>query len=158
MTRVNYNAVVEELLKGVVALDSERAMCINSPRYRAIAEFRTIGFRGTRQTGMTHTVRNLALKDNGKTLIVFPDRTLRESFEQRWEQELSGVPKPFIWGGAFYSEQERRGKSPIIGDCNQFDTIIIDEASRYFGLFSYDKTFRAISGVASDNVVVYLAG
>lgn len=158
MTRVNYNAVVEELLKGVVALDSDRALCINGPRYQAIAEFRTIGFRGTRQTGMTHAVRNLALRDTGKTLIIFPDLTLRDAFEQRWEQELSGVPKPFIWGGAFYSEQERRGKWPILGDCRQFDTVIIDDASRYFGLFSYDKTFRAIDGVASDNVVVYLAG
>lgn len=158
MTRVNYNAVVEELLKGVVALDSDTVKRMDGPRHLAIAEFRTIGFRGARQTGMTNTVRNLSLKEKGNTLIIFPDSTLRDSFEQQWDHELNGVPKPFIWSGAFYSEQERRGNRTIIGDCKQFDTIIIDDASRYFGLFSYDKTFRAFSGIGSDNVIVYLVG
>jgi len=158
MTHVDYDLVVKELLKGVVPLNGELAACINVPRHSQISEFRTVGFTGARQSGKTRFVRNLALKSPDTTMIIFPESELRDQFEREWVETFGDLKKPVTWTYGFYSEHERRGRSPVIGDYPQFDTVIIDDCNRYFAKWSHAKTFKAISNVVTDDITVYLVG
>lgn len=159
MARVDYNAVVEELMKGVVALDSDTAMCINGPRHRQIAEFRTIGFTGTRQTGKTNWMRDFAAVHPDETLIIFHDSMLGEDFQRRWESTMGDATPPSVFRGPFYETDQRRGISfnPIRVP-GQFKYVLIDDANRYFAKYSHSKTFKGIAEVVGDDVIVILVG
>lgn len=159
MTRVNYNVVVEELMNGVVALDSHTALCINGPRHRQIAEFRTIGFTGTRQTGKTNWMCDFAAQHPGETLIVFHDALVSTDFQRRWESTMGDNQPPTTYRGPFYPADDRRGISfnPIRVP-GQFKYVLIDDANRYFAKYSHDKTFKGIAEVAGDDVIVILVG
>jgi len=159
MARVDYDAVVEVLMKGVVALDSDIAQCINGPRHIQIAEFRTIGFTGTRQTGKTNWMRDFAARHPDETLIIFHDSLLSTDFQRRWELTMGGTRQPSVYRGPFYQADDRRGISfnPIRVP-GQFKYILIDDANRYFAKYSHNKTFKGIAEVVGDDVIVILVG
>lgn len=158
MTHVNYNVVVQELLKGVVPLDSliVRAACMS--RAAQLSEYRTVRFGGCRQTGKTKVVIDIAAKSPDTTLIISPDRTLGSDLVRRWGKECGDLPYPTMWTNAFYDEDGRRGRSPMIVDGPHFDTIIIDEAGLYFAHYKHAATYKGFAGVSRDDVVIYLVG
>lgn len=159
MARVDYNAVVEELIKGIVPLDSDTAQRINGPRHIQLAEFRTVGFTGTRQTGKTKWMLDFAAKHPDETLIIFHDSMMRMVFEQRWKTTMGDARQPSLFRGPFYPTDDRRGISfsPIRAP-GQFKYVLIDDANRYFAKYSHNKTFKGIAEVVDDDVIVILVG
>ncbi|QXO11013.1 hypothetical protein pEaSNUABM54_00187 [Erwinia phage pEa_SNUABM_54] len=158
MAHVDYNVVVQELLKGLAPLDSPIVKAACMTRAAQLSEYRTIRFGGGRQTGKTKAVIDIAAKSPDTTLIISPDRTLGSDLVRRWREECGDLPFPTMWTNAFYDENGRRGRSPMIVDGPHFDTIIIDEAGLYFAHYKHASTYKGLAGVSRDNAVVYLVG
>lgn len=158
MARIDYDAVVKELSKGLEPMDGEMVANVGGKPWQVLSEFRTIGYSTARQTGKTNHVRNLALRSPNTTLVIFTSADMRREFVQRWQLEFGTLPMPFLWTGGFYSEQERRGHSPIISNLNQFDTVLIDDAGRYFSQWSHAKVYKALVDVTTHDPIIHLIG
>jgi hypothetical protein len=155
---LNYEAVAAELSSYLVELDSPVAMRTSMTRAQKLAEFRTIGFNGCRQTGKTRFIHTSAAKNPSETIIVFAEKTTREQFIREWDNLNPGVPMPVLWAGPLYQIDKRRGMSPVLKDEPQFRRVYIDNATTYFNMYRHGELYRALGKLCYDDVIITHVG
>lgn len=144
-TLINYDLVVQELSKGLVGKEDDIALCMNLLPHLALAEFRTIRYGSGRQRGVTAHAVKTAATNKGKTLYFVHSAPLRDELIQRLE--AAGI---------------REGVTVVVGYLPEnwqgetYDTVIIDETGFFFNKFSFDKIYRSLVPVVSDDVVIHL--
>lgn len=155
---LNYEAVALELSKGLQPLSSEVVIRCNLTRAQAMAEYRTIGFTGVRQTGKTRFIASKAEQDVETTLIVFPNRASARQFTADWAVLMGNTPMPTLWAGPLYPSDDRRGMSPVLEDKRQFKRVFIDDAQAYFSRYRHGKFYRAMAELCDDDVIITHVG
>lgn len=145
-TRIDYNAVVKELSKGLIALDSEEALRCSMAPHIALSEFRTIRYGAGRQKGVTTHALDIASKFNGNVLYLLHSLTLREEIMKRYQKLPSKSDSLTIMCG-YLPENWRSEK---------FGLVVVDEASFFFNKFSYSKVYRSLVDVVTPDVVIHL--
>lgn len=109
MAAVNYDAIAQELKRGLVKPDSGIAMCLGPDKETVLRELFTLGIGGPRQTGKTKWLIESLIRDPNSRLIAL-NTTMRDaliiqlSAYASLDQNREGdKPKPdSIWhsGGA----------------------------------------------------------
>ncbi|QVW56383.1 hypothetical protein pEaSNUABM6_00247 [Erwinia phage pEa_SNUABM_6] len=145
-TLINYDLVVQELSKGLVALDSRTAIDCHMLPHIALSEFRTIRYGAGRQKGVTETAAQLAGKHNGPALVLTHAVVLRDSFIARYAERFPGKSNATVHCG-YLPENWRTEK---------FSLVVVDEAGFFFKKFGYDKIYRSLVPVVTDDVVIHL--
>ncbi|QOC54696.1 hypothetical protein pSALSNUABM04_236 [Salmonella phage pSal-SNUABM-04] len=145
-TLINYDLVVQELSKGLIALDSETALRCNMLPHIALSEFRTIRYGAGRQKGVTEYISKLAAEHNGPVLVLTHAVALRDEFMFRVEGNFPGKDNITSLCGYF----------PDNWRVEKFSLVIVDEAGFFFKKFGYDKIYRSLATQTTDDVVIHL--
>ncbi|ANZ48540.1 hypothetical protein BIZ78_gp035 [Erwinia phage vB_EamM_Caitlin] len=145
-TQINYDLVVKELSKGLIALDSDVAKQCNMLPHIALSEFRTIRYGAGRQKGVTEFVTKLAGEHQGPVLVLTHATPLRDEFIFRVEGNYPGKNNITSLSG-YFPENWRAEK---------FSLVVIDEAGFFFKKFGYDKMYRSLATQTTDDVVIHL--
>ena len=145
-TLINYDLVVQELSKGLVALDDEIALRWNMLPHIALSEFRTIRYGAGRQNGVTDYIAKLAGEHPGPVLVLTHAAPLRDEFMFRVEGKYPGKSNTTSLCGRF----------PENWRVEKFSLVIIDEAGFFFKKFDYDTMYRSLATQTTDDVVIHL--
>lgn len=146
MTPINYYTVVEELSKGLIALDSDVARQCSMMPHVALSEFRTIRYGAGRQKGVTTHAVDMAAKHHGKVLYLVHSVALRDEILRKFHEKASGNGWLTVLCG--YLPEKRQ--------VEKYSLVIVDEAGFFFHKFSYDKFFRGLATTVEPNVVIHL--
>lgn len=145
-TQINYDLVVKELSKGLVSIDSATARRCNMLPHIALQEFRTIRYGAGRQKGVTTHAVELASWFRGEVLYLIHSPILRDNVMKRYEEQLAVNCELTVLCG--YLPENWQPK--------KFGLVIVDEAGFFFNKFSYDKIYRSLAPLVTDNVVIHL--
>lgn len=145
-TLINYDFVVQELSKGLIALDSEEALRCNMLPHLALAEFRTIRFGSGRQCGATSHMLKMLYHHDGKSLVLVPSLPMVNAVRTRYLNAHHDVVRsPTILPD--YPDHIRHVK---------FSQVFILDAGIYFNKYSYDRVFKYLAECTTPDVTIYL--
>lgn len=150
-TIINYDAVVQELIKGIQINDNrDTATCLGLDKtdWRYFTELRTVGFSIPRQLGASGWLVNQFIRhDLGDALVVVRDTTTRRYFLERLgDRDAYKHSSPHV----------------IVADPTNFEKlhytyryVYIDDASLLFATRMKHAPFhRALAPHVTDNVVI----
>ncbi|QVW55240.1 hypothetical protein pEaSNUABM29_00200 [Erwinia phage pEa_SNUABM_29] len=146
MTPIDYDVVVKELSKGLIALDSDIAKSCNMMPHIALSEFRTIRYGAGRQKGVTTHAVDMAAKFDGHVLYLIHNVSLRDDVVRRYTKKSTGISSLTSLCG--YLPENWQGQ--------KYGLVLVDEASFFFHKFSYDKIFRSLATMVESDVVIHL--
>lgn len=146
MTPINYNLVVEELSKGLIALDSDEAKRVNFMPHIQLSEFRTIRYGAGRQKGVTNHGVGTAAKFHGNVLYLVHNHVLRSDVMERFHTQSKG--SSYLTTLAGYLPENWQG--------DKYGLVIVDEAGFFFNKFSFDKIYRSLATMTTPDVVIHL--
>lgn len=155
ITRIDYRAVVKELSKGLIELDSDEARSCGFLPHIALSEFRTIRYGAGRQKGVTTHAVDMSAKFHGSVLYLVHNEALRCEVVEKFHEKAAGNGWLTVHCN-YLPEGWKRATGAGISGYEKFGLVIVDEAGFFFNKFSYDKIYRSLVDVVTPDVVIHL--
>lgn len=150
MIYLRYEETIKELAKAIVhPLHSPEFEKLRLPVDIQISDYRTVGVTGTRQSGKTESALRLASELPGRTLFLASGAMLCKDAKARFAtMSPENRSVVFAYGPA----------RNAVRLADRWDNVVVDDAGIYMHVWGHSKTFKALAGSCSENIIVYLFG